>query len=103
MEIYLKNRAGTVNARASYDPESGIVILKAGSIISKTLSKAPTFRSRNSMERKRLGYVENGVLLKDIVFSSLSTAATFAYGANRDGWITWKNAEGKSMAKLFKK
>lgn len=101
MEIFLKNRSDTVDARAIFDPTTGIVIVKAGSIISKELSNAPTFRSRKAMSKKREGVVLDGVLQKDIMFTSLSTSATFVVGSNRDGWKAWRNAEGKSMAEVF--
>lgn len=101
MDIYLKNRAGTVDAKASFDPETGIVVVKAGSILSKGVSNAPTFRSRKAMLNRREGVVINGILQKDVEFTSLSTSATFVVGSNRDGWITWRNAEGKSMAEVF--
>ena len=101
MDIYLKNRAGTVNAKATFDPDDGSVIVQPGSLVSKELSNAPTFRSRKAMMKRREGNVINGVLQKEIRFSSLSTSATFVVGSNRDGWISWRNAEGITMAELF--
>lgn len=101
MDIFLKNKTGAVNAKATFDPDTGIVIVKAGSLVSKELSNAPTFRSRKAMQKRREGVVVNGVLQKDVEFTSLSTSATFVVGSNRDGWITWRNSEGKSMAEVF--
>lgn len=101
MLIFIKNRAGTIDATADYDHQSGTVTVKKGSLLAKELSNAPTFRSRNSMLRKREGVVKEGILLKDMEFGSLSTSATFVVGSNRDGWITWRDANGKTMAELF--
>jgi hypothetical protein len=101
MLIFIKNRTGTVDATAEYDPKSGNVTVKKGSLVAKELSTAPTFRSRNSMLKKREGTVVDGIMVKDMEFGSLSTSATFVVGSNRDGWITWRDADGKTMADLF--
>ena len=53
------------------------------------------------MLKKREGTVIDGVLQTDMEFSSLSTAATFVMGSNRDGWITWKDDQGNTMAEVF--
>ena len=103
MIIYLKNKTATINAIAEFDSCTGIVIIKKGAQVAKELSNAPTFRSRKSMLKKREGTVVDGVLQSDMEFSSLSTAATFIVGSNRDGWITWKDENGKTMAELFHK
>jgi len=103
MIIFLKTKSTNVDAVAEFDKDTGKVVIKKGSIVAKDLSNAPTFRSRNSMLKKREGTVVDGVLQKDLEFSSLSTAATFAVGSNRDGWITWKDGEGNTMAGLFQR
>ena len=101
MNIYLKNKTGTIDAIADFNSEIGMVIIKKGSRIAKELSNAPTFRSRKSMLKKREGTVIDAVLQTDMELSSLSTAATFVMGSNRDGWITWKDDKGNTMADLF--
>ena len=101
MLIHIKNRTGTVNATAEYDSKTGTVTIKKGSLVAKELSNAPTFRGRNSMARKREGVVQDGVLIKDMQFSSLSTSATFVVGSNRNGLITWRTSDGKTMAEYL--
>ena len=103
MQIFLKNRTGSIDAMAEYDRESGSVVVKRGSLVAKDLSNAPTFRNRNSFLRKREGVVKDGKMSKDLEFSSLSTSATFVMGSNRDGWRSWRDANGKTMAELFGK
>lgn len=103
MLIILKNRKGTIDAKADYNNETGRVVVKKGSLIAKKVSSAPTFRSRKSMLKRREGVVKDGEMIQDLEFGSLSTAATFVAGSNRNGWVTWRDADGKSIAELFGK
>ena len=103
MQIFLRNRTGSIDATAEYDHDSGSVIVKKGSLVAKELSNAPTFRNRNAFLRRREGVVNDGKMTKDLEFGSLSTSATFVMGSNRDGWRTWRDANGKTMADLFGK
>lgn len=45
---------------------------------------------------------EDGVLLCDIEFSSLSTAACFVTGRTANGMITWKTDDGKYVRYTLK-
>lgn len=101
MKIFLKTKSNSVDAIADFDYDTGMVVIKKGALVAKELSNAPTFRSRKSMLKKREGTVIDGVLQTDMEFSSLSTAATFVMGSNRDGWITWKDDQGNTMAEVF--
>lgn len=42
-------------------------------------------------------------LKKSMSFSSPSYAASFVLGASANGWIEWKNKEGKTLDELFRK
>ncbi len=45
---------------------------------------------------------KDGVLLKDVTFSSLSTAASFVAGRTSNGMITWKTSDGKYVRESLK-
>ncbi len=45
--------------------------------------------------------VKNGVVIKDYVFDSPSTAAQFITGGSRDGYITWKVDKGLYLGKYL--
>lgn len=37
------------------------------------------------------------ILIEDIVFNSPSAAAVFCTGRSSNGWLEWKNSEGKTL------
>jgi len=103
MLIYLKNKYETISAIAEYDEKTKQIKLLEGSRVAKELSSAPTFRNRTSFEKKRKDTVVDGVVIKSISFSSLSTAATFVMGSNRNGWQCWKDETGTTLANILEK
>ena len=48
-------------------------------------------------------YDEEGVLLRDVQFETLSTAASFVAGRTSNGMITWKTNDGKYVRETLKK
>ena len=101
MDIYLSNRAKTVNAHAIYNPKDKTVTLCAGSIISENISGG-SFRSAKSIEKMRNTESVRGTeVVKDIVFKSASTAANFVTGSSTNGLIAWKDRDGKSLKSLI--
>jgi hypothetical protein len=43
------------------------------------------------------------VLTSDITFSSPSTAADFCIGSSNNGWLVWKDKEGKTLDSKYRK
>ena len=82
------------NATATYI--DGKVTVNKGSHINMTLSDGykPTPLIKSLREHKAL-VCENGELVEDITFESLSTAASFVTGRTANGMITWKTEDGK--------
>lgn len=103
MTIYLYNKNKSIFATAEYDNITGSVVVKSGSKVSNDISKAPTFRNKKAIENRRKGKLKGNILIEDICFNSLSTAATFVYGGSRNGWVTWKDKDGNTMYSLFHK
>lgn len=48
---------------------------------------------------------ENGIyiLKKSMEFSSPSAASCFVLGGSRNGWIEWKNQDGKTLDEIYRK
>lgn len=88
MNLVLKSKKNTHYATAHYDGEK-IVILK-GSRINKVESFSQMGDTVKNIRKDRNAVDEEGVLLKDIEFSSLSTAAMFVTGRSVNGYIAWR-------------
>jgi len=43
------------------------------------------------------------VLSKTVSFSTPSGAADFVLGGSNNGWIEWKDADGKTLDELYRK
>lgn len=89
-----------------YDGEKFEVL--EGSQVSDTLysSIPPKIREQREIAEKNDDIIKEGkryILKKSISFSSPSTAASFVLGASANGWIEWKNQEGKTIDEIFRK
>lgn len=95
LELHTKSRDGLLyEAKALYDNGS-VVVLKGSRI---NTSPAAAFKPSSSVasllsDNKKVG--RDGVLLEDITFKTLSTAATFVTGRTANGMIVWKTPDGK--------
>lgn len=96
IELVLKRRDGKANANAIY--EDGNVIVRKGSLINLDGSVL----SENSTAQKcRLdGSIvgADGIVKKDVLFSSASMAATFVTGSISNGLKYWKSRDGKRLS-----
>ena len=102
LELHAISRDKLFEARAIYD--KGVVTVKKGSRIN--LSYGPGFKPsapvKAMLDDKSL-YSTDGVLLQDVTFSTLSTAASFVAGRTSNGMITWKTEDGKYVRETLKK
>lgn len=98
--FYTKGRG--CNAKGFYDA-SGFTVLK-GSIIANDCVPSLSW----SEKRARLieEYTSNigGILIlnSDKTFSSPSTAADFCIGSSNNGWIVWKDKDGKTLDEVYR-
>jgi hypothetical protein len=46
---------------------------------------------------------DNAVLKEDIEFKSPSKAADFCIGSSNNGWVVWKDEDGKTLDMVFRK
>ena len=101
LELHTVSRGDSFDAKASY--LDGKVTVKKGSRINVNYSNS--FKpSEVVMEKiKDPSYVDpQGILLKDVIFNSLSTAATFVTGRISNGMITWKTPDGRYVRYTLK-
>ena len=94
MKLYTKSRDRRYDANAEYDGNK-VVVFK-GSKINTTpgdgFNPSPEIKKiRDDIEVVDM----NGVLLKDVSFSSLSAAATFVTGRVANGKMAWKTQDGR--------
>lgn len=94
-EYYLK-RTRTKNGNDAVDArmrvEKGKFIVLQGSIVNRRTRPSMT----SSIEKIRQSdHVKDGVVQKEVPFDSPSSAGSFVIGASCDGWINWKNKDGK--------
>ncbi len=54
------------------------------------------FRGAKSIISTREEYVEGGIVKKNVIFKSSSTAANFVTGRSTNGMIIWKDKTGRS-------
>ncbi|MCR5731052.1 MAG: DUF4357 domain-containing protein [Ruminococcus sp.] len=96
MKIYMNGRGN--NAIGRY--EDGKVTVLKGSIISEHLSKNFVCQKKVELLRNDKEYVDkNRRVLKNITFSSPSTAAQFVKGYSTNGWKCWKDEKGVALEK----
>mgnify|MGYP003593876416 FL=1 len=81
--------------------EEGFIVFK-GSQSSEEFKKASTQSLRNKWnELRNQKIVDNRIFLKDIIFSSPSTAAAMILRRNANGLREWKNKDGKSLKEIM--
>lgn len=98
-EIYYINSIGL--KATGTQTEEGFIVFK-GSQSSEEFKKASTQSLRNKWnELRNQKIVDNGIFLKDIIFSSPSTAAAMILGRNANGLREWKNKKGKSLKEIM--
>ncbi len=98
-EIYYINSIGL--KATGTQTEEGFIVFK-GSQSSEEFKKASSQSLRNKWnELRNQKIVDNGIFLKDIIFSSSSTAAAMILGRNANGLREWKNKDGKSLKEIM--
>ncbi|MDP8101136.1 GIY-YIG nuclease family protein [Phocoenobacter atlanticus] len=93
-------------SKGFYD-ENGFTVIK-GSIISQ--KETPAFKNKNLLEKRHQlidqivdKTAQEWTLKIDYTFTSPSAAATFCIGASSNGWVEWKNNEGKTLDEIYRR
>lgn len=102
IELHTISRDNLYEAKALY--VDGKVTVKKGSRINIRFGKGfkPSNAVKEMLDDHTL-YDEEGVLLRDVQFETLSTAASFVAGRTSNGMITWKTNDGKYVRETLKK
>ena len=101
LELQTVSRDDLYEATAVYT--DGVVTVNKGSRIN--IHSGSGFKPSSAVKEKLNDPTlvgEGGILLKDVTFSSLSTAASFVAGRTSNGMITWKTLAGKYVRESLK-
>lgn len=94
--FYLSKKSGC-DARGVI-VDDGFVVLK-GSVVSDGI--ADSFRSKGyNLLRERLvdeGVIRDRTFVKDHLFSSYSAASSVVEGHNSNGWVDWRDRDGRTI------
>lgn len=97
--LYFSRRNGKGGDARGKMTSEGFVVLKGSYIFPEFASYSPL-----SVKKLREKYSElineNGILEKDLLFTSPSYAATFVCGKSSNGLIEWKNKDGIPLKKI---
>ena len=93
----MKNKRRDIDATGTYDPATKVCVVLKGSKVSESISQAPTFRGAKSIEKARVETVKNRIVMKDISFTSCSSAGNYVTGRSTDGFNAWRVEDGKTL------
>ena len=102
MNLFIKSRDNLYQAQALFDGLTTIVL--AGSQIN--MSNNPGYKPSQiirSIRDDRSIVTNEGIVLKDVSFNTLSAAATFVTGRVANGMMVWKTDDGKYVRYSLKK
>ena len=92
-DLYIKGRG--YEATSTY--EDGKITVHVGSKLNYPESCGFRTNTKAFSAREDDSVVQNGVVIKECVFDSPSTAAQFITGGSRNGYDTWKVRKGHSL------
>ena len=94
-----------INAYGVYDGDKFQVLEGSQIDISKKIPFNKLQTQRDEALKHGDIVFENGIytLKKSMEFSSPSAASCFVLGGNTNGWLEWKNQDGKTLDEIFRK
>lgn len=99
-------KAKGLEAKGIYTSE-GIIVLEGSQIAKEEVPSIHEYLHNVRAEKiQEQAMVDKGSFFEvqqKITFSSLSTAAGFVMGRSANGWIEWKNSEGKTIDEIERK
>ena len=101
MDLILQSKRKGYNAKAKYDEEKKKFVVLKGSTVSVDVAQSEKFRGAKSIISTREEYVEGGIVKKNVIFKSSSTAANFVTGRSTNGMIIWKDKNGTKLKDLL--
>lgn len=94
-----------IKAYGVYDGDKFLVIEDSQINMLKEVPFAKLANQRNEALKNGDIVMENGIyiLKKSMEFSTPSGAACFVLGGSQNGWVEWKNADGKTLDEIYRK
>ena len=94
-----------IKAYATYDGEEFVVLTNSQIDITKDclLNKLNKQREMALKNGDIVKHNDGYFLNKSVAFASPSSAACFVLGGSRNGWIEWKNQDGKTLDEVYRK
>lgn len=105
IEKFYTTRNG-INACGIYSGEQFEVLADSEIDLEKNFSTRPQVQKQREIAFRNGDIVEiNGkyILKVSMSFSSPSTAASFVLGHSANGWVEWKNKDGKTLDEVYRK
>ena len=96
--LYLKTKKADAKGIKLNDKE--FLLLKGSKINDKTCPSLPKKLKTPRDSCIKHGSVKNFITMNDMKFSSVSSAAKFVVGYNVNGWVSWKNEDGKKNERI---
>lgn len=100
MKVYITLKDGT-SATGEYDVNTKQLVVLKDSYVSESIVYSTTFRGARLIEEKRKSFVKNRRVIKNITFTSASTAANFITGNSTNGLVKWKDKNGKKLKDII--
>ncbi|MGN8806874.1 MULTISPECIES: DUF4357 domain-containing protein [unclassified Blautia] len=101
LELFLKTRGKEYRANAVF--KDGVMVVKKGSLVNTKLADHIRGGKKAKSYLEDRQYVDsNGVVLKDCVFRSPSTAAQFVTGNSTNGNLAWKTKDGIKLKDILR-
>lgn len=101
MKVYIKREKSGVSAKGEYDPTTKELTVLKGSIVSGDVAEGGTFRSARTIIKLRNDTVKDNKVIKDVHFKSPSSAGNYVTGRSTNGYITWKDENGKLLRDIL--
>lgn len=88
-----------------YVEESKQFVVLKGAVVRNLPAPSLTWPEKRMRQIDLTTTMKKGKLetIEDVVFSSTSKAAEFVLGRPANGWTEWKNKEGKTLDKVYRK
>jgi hypothetical protein len=97
MKVYIQRERTSVDAVGEYNPETRELIVLKGTRVSADVAQSATFRSARTIIKMRNEYVKDGIVMRDVPFKSPSSAGNFVTGRSTNGYVTWKDENGRTL------
>lgn len=102
---YCKNKNKGVDAKAIYDEKEKTMTILASSKIAKT--GVPSLRKGVKADRQQAiktatQHEKYFILTENKIFGSPSGASDFCIGNSKNGWLIWKNKDGKTLDEVYR-